>query len=199
MDSDPVESEWRRLGDAARVSGEFVISWSKRAAAESTASCRHRRVIQPTTMRLPAIRTGDSRGRRPRSELGPAGALPAPHACDARCRSRQPNTHNTESREVCYPWHPWFGRAVAVYEVLVKQGHSVCRCGLEEERNRRSLEVPTWMFEPAACGRLRLMASPAVSCDALRALKALLRHDRASGSWRCATSPASFLACRRRC
>jgi hypothetical protein len=30
------------------------------------------------------------------------------------------------------PWHPWFGRTVAVYEVLAKQGQSVCRCGLEE-------------------------------------------------------------------
>jgi hypothetical protein len=57
--------------------------------------------------------------------------------------------------------------------VLVKQGHSVSRCGLEEERHR--LEVPTWMFEPAACGRVRLMAAPTVTCDALRALQTLLR------------------------
>jgi hypothetical protein len=91
--------------------------------------------------------------------------------------SRQPNTHNTESREVCYPWHPWFGRAVAVYEVLVKHGHSVSRCGLEEERNRRSVEIPTWMFEPTACCRLRLMAVPTVGCEA-RELQALLRTVR---------------------
>jgi hypothetical protein len=89
--------------------------------------------------------------------------------------TRQPNTHNTEAREVRYPWHPWFGRSVAVYEVLVKQGHSVCRCGLEEERTRRAVEIPTWMFEPAACCRLRVMAVPTVDCDALRALQALLR------------------------
>jgi len=92
-----------------------------------------------------------------------------------RCRSRQPNTHSTELRELRYPWHPWFGRAVAVYEVLVKQGHSVSRCGLEEERNRLSIEVPTWMFEPAACDRLRVTAVPTVNCDALRALQTLLR------------------------
>jgi hypothetical protein len=91
-------------------------------------------------------------------------------------RSRQPNTHSTESREVCYPWHPWFGHAVVVYEVLVKQGHSVCRCGLEEQRNRRSIEIPTWMFEPATCGRLRVLSVPTVECDALRELQALLRR-----------------------
>jgi len=90
-------------------------------------------------------------------------------------RSRQPNTHSTELRELRYPWHPWFGRAVTVYEVLVKHGHSVSRCGLEEERHRLSIEVPTWMFEPAACGRLRVMAVPVVNCDALRALQTLLR------------------------
>jgi hypothetical protein len=99
----------------------------------------------------------------------PPRALPSVHECAGawvrlfRGRdvfaphdtSRQPNTHSTESREVSYPWHPWFGRSVAVYEVLVKYGHSVCRCGLEEERTRRSVEIPTWMFEPAACCRLR--------------------------------------------
>src|SRR5438105_14825233 len=98
-----------------------------------------------------------------------------PSACATVRRSRQPNTHGTELRELRYPWHPWFGRAVTIYEVLVKQGHSVSRCGLEEERHRLSLEVPTWMFEPAACGRLRVMAVPAVNCDALRALQTLLR------------------------
>jgi hypothetical protein len=63
--------------------------------------------------------------------------------------------------------------AVAMYEVLVKQGQSLCRCGLEEERNRRAIEIPTWMFEPAACCRLRVMVVPTVGCDALLELKAL--------------------------
>jgi len=62
-----------------------------------------------------------------------------------------------------------------VYEVLVKCGQSVCRCGLEEAGDRRSLEIPTWMFEPAACGRLRLTTVPIVGCDALLELKAVLR------------------------
>jgi hypothetical protein len=86
-----------------------------------------------------------------------------------------PTPHSTEFSEVCYPWHPWFGRAVAVYEVVVKEGHGVWRCGFEEERNRLSIEVPAWMFEAAACRRLQLMHEPAGSCDALRALQTLLR------------------------
>ena len=57
--------------------------------------------------------------------------------------------------------------------MLVKYGHSVCRCGLEEERTRRSVEIPTWMFESARCGRLRVMTVPIVDCDALCALKAV--------------------------
>ena len=130
------------------------------------------------------IDDGDHRLQDSRRSLRrlPAGSVCRPACpCPVRdasgfCdRSRQPNTHSTELRELRYPWHPWFGRAVTIYEVLVKQGHSVSRCGLEEERHRLSLEVPTWMFEPAACGRLRVMAVPAVNCDALRALQTLLR------------------------
>ena len=33
---------------------------------------------------------------------------------------------------------------------------AVCWCGFDDQRNDRSLEVPTWMFEPAACDHLRL-------------------------------------------
>lgn len=96
---------------------------------------------------------------------------------DPCCSARQLNTHITESREVRYPWHPWFGRCVVVYDRLINHGHAVCRCGLalEEERRRRPIEIPTWMFEPLACSRLRVMATPMVGCDALLELKALLQ------------------------
>ena len=90
-------------------------------------------------------------------------------------RSPQLNTHNTEWRNVCYPWHPLFRRTVAVYEVFIKRGQSLCRCGLEEEGRGRTVEIPTWMLEPATCCRLRMMSVPTVSCDALLELKAYLR------------------------
>src|SRR5262249_8349297 len=54
---------------------------------------------------------------------------------------------STDSRNVIFPWHPWCGRSVTVYEVLTRDGQAVCRCGLDEERSRRSLEIPTWMFD----------------------------------------------------
>jgi hypothetical protein len=58
----------------------------------------------------------------------------------------------------------------------------VVRCGLEEDQPIRLLEVPLWMFEPAACDSLRVTESRAVSVDALRALKALLHSVRSSSS-----------------
>ena len=90
-------------------------------------------------------------------------------------RSPQLNTHNTEWRNVYYPWHPWRGRTVAVYEVFIKRGQSLSLCGLEEERLRPSVEIPTWMLDPATCCRLRMMPNPTVSCDALLELQALLQ------------------------
>jgi hypothetical protein len=111
---------------------------------------------------LVARTTPDSRSRW--SNAGAAG-----------CTSRQRNTHSTEAREVRYPWHPWFERSVMVYEALTKGGYAVCRCGFDDERNDRSLEVPAWMFEPAACDHLRLAVTPMVDSHALAALKTLLR------------------------
>src|SRR2546428_2525715 len=124
---------------------------------------------------------------RPKKERANRAAdreCPAPgwRADGHGCTSREPNTHNTESREVCYPWHPWFGRRVAVYERRVKYGQAVCRSGLENKQNRGSVEIPTWMFESAACCRLRVMAVPTVGCDALLELKVLLRAAPRPGS-----------------
>ena len=45
-------------------------------------------------------------------------------AAGGRRTSRQHNTHRTESRNVVYPWHPWCGRAVTVYEVLTRGGQA---------------------------------------------------------------------------
>jgi hypothetical protein len=92
------------------------------------------------------------------------------------CTSRQRNTHSTELRQVRYPWHPWVGRTVTVYEALTKGGHAICRCGFDDQRNDRSLEVPAWMFEPAACDHLRLTATPFVDCQALIELKTVLQR-----------------------
>ena len=101
--------------------------------------------------------------------------VPSSRAAGRSCTSRQRNTHSTELRQVRYPWHPWFGQSVTVYEALAKGGSRICRCGFDDERNDRSLEVPAWMFEPAACDRLRLADVPIVDCQALIELKAVLQ------------------------
>src|SRR5262245_23640883 len=120
--------------------------------------------------------------RSPPSASAPVARAIAIDVAGAHCTSRQHNTPSTESRSVVYPWHPWCGRSVTVYEVLTRGGQAVCRCGLDEERNRRSLEIPTWMFDPAACGSLRLTAVPTVDCDALLAVQAVLRTARGSAT-----------------
>jgi hypothetical protein len=94
-------------------------------------------------------------------------------AVAADCTSHQSNTHSTESREVLYPWHPWFGRAVWIYARRMNHGRMVARCGLEPRHDRRSVEVPQWMFDTAVCCQMRMAQEPVTSIDALRELKAL--------------------------
>src|SRR2546429_132226 len=114
--------------------------------------------------------------RPPRSTLFPYTTLfRSPGGCAPRGTSRQRNTHNIESREVHYPWHPWHSRTVAVHEAFTRNGRAVCRCGADENPGIRLLEIPQWMFDSVACCRMRLAAVPTVSCGALLDLKALLR------------------------
>jgi hypothetical protein len=90
--------------------------------------------------------------------------------------TQQRNTHNIESREVCYPWHPWCGRVVAVHQTFAKNCRGVVsHCRIEENSEARHLEIPEWMFDPAICRRMQLAAVPIVSCEALLDLKSLLR------------------------
>jgi hypothetical protein len=93
----------------------------------------------------------------------------------AGCTSRQYNAHITESREVLYRWHPWYGHTVWIFTTIErKNAESVLRCGREPLDTAGLLEVPQWMFDPVACCRITSATSPAVSCEALRELKHLL-------------------------
>jgi len=65
-----------------------------------------------------------------------------------------------------------------VYEALTKGGQPVCRCGVDDQRNDRSLEVPAWMFEPALCDHLRVAAAPCVDGRALIELTTVLQPAR---------------------
>jgi hypothetical protein len=124
---------------------------------------------------------------RPEESLprAPVSAIPLPWAPGRLCprlnayvtadTTQQRNTHNIESREVRYPWHPWCGRVVAVHQTFAKNGWVVSHCSIEENAEARHLEIPEWMFDPVICRRMQLAAVPTVSCEALLDLKSLLR------------------------
>lgn len=88
--------------------------------------------------------------------------------------THQNNTHSTDSWEVCYRWHPWYGRTVWIYETRSVRGQAAVRCGLDPTQRRKSLEIPQWMLEAIHCSNIRLVDVPHVDCDALRTLKTLL-------------------------
>jgi len=109
-----------------------------------------------------------------RHALQPACDISVPGAGGRRYTTWQFNAHITETRAVCYPWHPWYGRAVVIRTALVKRDRSLFHCQLEPDDRVKSLEIPQWMFEPTLCGRMRLQETPVVSSDALLWLKSLL-------------------------
>ena len=92
--------------------------------------------------------------------------------------SRQSNTHSTESRELLYPWHPWYGRSLWIHGALVKSGRVVYRCSLEAQQKAPLLEIPQWMFESTGCCRVHRAENPFVDCAALLDLKLLLHPTR---------------------
>jgi hypothetical protein len=64
-----------------------------------------------------------------------------------------------------------------------RQGEAIVRCGLTPDLDARSVEIPLWMFDAAACDVMPVATAPLVNADALRELKILLKaaHDAKSG------------------
>ena len=77
-----------------------------------------------------------------------------PDGFDRRGKSRQRNTHSTESREVRYPWHPWRDRMVTTHRSFTWNARALFCCSIEESLEGRFLEIPQWMFDPAICYRM---------------------------------------------
>ena len=168
-----------------------------------------RRTRRPTTIRRPADSDDGARQPAESQRSGHMAGVPQLVAGDCCCRaigvaarcctSRQSDTHRIESREVRYPWHPWYGRAVWIDQVVVRGGRAVFRCRLEPGQEPRSVEVPQWMFDAAGCHRMRLGPIPSVSCDVLRDLQAVLSQHPARGSGRSARRSAPGRTRPRRC
>jgi hypothetical protein len=105
----------------------------------------------------------------------------APDERGRDCTSRQTKTHITETREVCYPWHPCYGQTVLIRKLFVRCGDAVCRCGIWRQGSRRSMEIPQWMLDRAICCTMRLNQKPAVSYPTLLELKELLQRAAVTG------------------
>ena len=92
------------------------------------------------------------------------------------CTTSFENAHGTIFRELLYPWHPWCALHVSIHEAIGKSNDLVFRCTLSGSDASRSVEIPAWMFDWAACGEARLATAPYVSAAALSALCDLLRR-----------------------
>src|ERR1700732_3720188 len=116
--------------------------------------------------------------RRPVPSLPPIGrgkphpvfASRAPDAAAADYTTSFENAHGTIFRELLYPWHPWRALHVAIHEAIGKSSDVIFRCTLSGSDASRSVEIPAWMFDRAACGEARPHAAPCVSADVLLGL-----------------------------
>src|ERR1700751_6174340 len=96
-----------------------------------------------------------------------------PHEGVLRCTTGFKNTHGTATRELLYPWHPWFALWVAVHEAIDKADGVVFRCSLSGSDAGRWLEVPAWMFERSACAVARIATDAHADLAALIMLATL--------------------------
>jgi len=113
-------------------------------------------------------------GAHGRNRRDPASSRQGSNVASCRYTTTRQNAHVTEEREVFYPWHPWFGRAVHIHELFERCDAPVFRCELTDVPIRRRLEVPVWMFDRAACLHLYRAEMPQVDLLALERLGALI-------------------------
>ena len=175
LQSRPYSNQKLGRRDQSAASSELFLSFTRRSFPTGTRDGGRREPCEPQPCSL-----GERNVCRDLAAVGiPRHVQESPvrgsNEGARGCTSRQRNTHNIESREVHYPWHPWHALTVAVHETFTRNGRAVCRCGVDENPGVRLLEIPQWMFDSVACCRMRLAAVPTVSCGALLDLKALLR------------------------
>jgi hypothetical protein len=77
-----------------------------------------------------------------------------------------------EPRQVCYPWHRWYGRNVLTRRAGGAHADVAYFCKLPEAPlDAMLVEIPKWMFDAADCTTMRLTEQAYVDCATLRALK----------------------------
>jgi hypothetical protein len=86
-----------------------------------------------------------------------------------------------ESRQVCYPWHRWYGRSVLTRRAGGAHADVAFLCKLPEAPiDAMLIEIPKWMFDTAHCATLRVKERPHVDCATLRTLKNSIAEQRVS-------------------
>lgn len=86
-----------------------------------------------------------------------------------------------EPRQVCYPWHRWYGRNVLTRGAGGAHASVAYFCKLPEAPlDTMLVEIPKWMFDAAHCATMRLTEQAYVDCATLRALKNSIVEQRVS-------------------
>lgn len=86
-----------------------------------------------------------------------------------------------EPRQVCYPWHRWYGRKVLTRGAGGAHASVAYFCKLPEAPlDTMLVEIPKWMFDAAHCATMRLTEQAYVDCATLRALKNSIAEQRVS-------------------
>ena len=90
------------------------------------------------------------------------------------CTTERRKTHKTDSAEVLYAWHPFYGQEVTIHGERNRRGTVVFVCSVGEDPKTAPLEVPAWMLDAAVCRVLRPGQRVRVTVEALRLLRRTL-------------------------
>jgi hypothetical protein len=83
-------------------------------------------------------------------------------------------THKTDSGQVVYAWHPFYGQEVRIHGERNRRGTVVFACSIGEDPKTAPLEVPAWMLDATVCRIFRQGPSARVTVEALRSLRRTL-------------------------
>jgi uncharacterized protein YgbK (DUF1537 family) len=90
------------------------------------------------------------------------------------CTTERHKTHKTDSAQVFYAWHPFYGQEVTIHVERNRRGTVVFACSIGEDPKTAPLEVPAWMLDAAVCRIFQKGASGRVTAEALRSLRRTL-------------------------
>ena len=80
-----------------------------------------------------------------------------------------------EPRQVCYPWHRWYGLTILTRGAGGAHADLAYFCKLPEAPlDLMLIEISKWMFDPALCATMHLANDAQVDCETLRELKATI-------------------------